>query len=84
MNAECQLCPNEWRNYDLSLQNIQITKETTPQQLAQWINFHRLSGHMSTFSHFSGADLLRLTKDDLTQICGVADGIRMYNILHRK
>lgn len=65
-------------------QNIQITKDTTPQQLAQWINYHRLSNHLSTFAHFSGADLLRLNKDDLIQICGLADGIRLFNIVHKK
>lgn len=65
-------------------QNIQVTKDTSPQHLNQWINYHRLSSHLSTFAHFSGADLLRLTKDDLIQICGLADGIRMYNILHKK
>lgn len=30
---------------------------------------------------FSGADLLKLTKEDLVQICGAADGIRLYNSL---
>lgn len=26
----------------------------------------------------------RMSKDDLTQVCGLADGIRMFNILHVK
>uniref|UniRef100_A0A8D2N9C6 Upstream binding protein 1 n=1 Tax=Zonotrichia albicollis TaxID=44394 RepID=A0A8D2N9C6_ZONAL len=29
----------------------------------------------------SGADLLKLTREDLVQICGPADGIRLYNAL---
>lgn len=32
----------------------------------------------------SGADILRLTRDDLIQICGLADGIRLFNALHSK
>lgn len=28
-----------------------------------------------------GADLLKLTREDLVQICGPADGIRLYNAL---
>ena len=32
----------------------------------------------------SGADLLRLTRDDLIQICGLADGIRLNNALQSK
>jgi len=29
-----------------------------------------------------GADIMRLSRQDLIQICGVADGIRLYNALH--
>ena len=31
-----------------------------------------------------GADLLRLTREDLIQICGLADGIRLNNALQSK
>lgn len=31
-----------------------------------------------------GADLLRLNRDDLIQICGLADGIRLNNALQSK
>jgi len=31
-----------------------------------------------------GADLLRLTRDELIQICGLADGIRLDNALQAK
>ena len=33
---------------------------------------------------FSGCDLLRLSRDDLIQICGLADGIRLNNALQSK
>ena len=32
----------------------------------------------------TGADLLRLTRDDLIQICGLADGIRLNNALQAR
>lgn len=35
----------------------------------------------SSFCCSPGADLLKLTKEDLVQICGAADGIRLYNSL---
>lgn len=63
---------------------VSISKDSTPIVLAQWLNVHRLGQYASTFAHFSGADLLRLSKEDLIQICGLADGIRMYNSLHTK
>uniref|UniRef100_A0A182T8D1 Grh/CP2 DB domain-containing protein n=1 Tax=Anopheles maculatus TaxID=74869 RepID=A0A182T8D1_9DIPT len=61
-----------------------ITKETSPGTLAQWLAVHRLSAYAKTFAQFSGSDLLRMSKDDLCKICGLADGIRMFNILHSK
>lgn len=61
-----------------------ITKETTPIALVQWMNMNRLGQYANTFSQFTGADVLRMSKDDLIQICGLADGIRMYNTLHSK
>jgi len=33
---------------------------------------------------FLGADLLNLTRADLIDICGIANGIRLYNTLHGK
>lgn len=61
-----------------------ISKETSPIALAHWLTANRLGQHTSTFAHFTGADVLRMSKDDLIQICGLADGIRMYNTLHSK
>lgn len=61
-----------------------ITKDATTVVLAQWLNVHRFSQYANTLAHFTGADLLRMSKDDMIQICGLADGIRMYNILHAK
>ncbi|XP_061503047.1 uncharacterized protein LOC1270039 isoform X1 [Anopheles gambiae] len=61
-----------------------ITKETSPGSLAQWLAVHRLSAYTKTFAQFSGSDLLRMSKEDLCKICGLADGIRMFNILHSK
>lgn len=61
-----------------------MTKDASPAILCQWLTFHRLNSYTSTFAHFSGADVYRMSKDDLIQICGLADGIRMYNTLHSK
>lgn len=64
--------------------SLNISKDATPLILAQWLNMHRLGQYVSTFSQFSGADLFRMSKEDLVQICGLADGIRLYNTLHSK
>lgn len=61
-----------------------VSKDATPTMLAQWMSSHRLGQYVSTFTHFTGADVLRMSKEDLIQICGLADGIRMHNTLHSK
>lgn len=37
--------------------------------------------HLSLHLLLTGSDLLKLTRDDLVQICGPADGIRLFNAL---
>uniref|UniRef100_A0A4W2DT06 Grh/CP2 DB domain-containing protein n=1 Tax=Bos indicus x Bos taurus TaxID=30522 RepID=A0A4W2DT06_BOBOX len=46
----------------------------------QWL----LIGTGSPPSDFSGTDLLKLTPQDLIQICGAADGIRLFNTLRAR
>ena len=39
---------------------------------------------VTSYLLYAGADLLRLSRDDLIQICGLADGIRLNNALQSK
>ncbi|KAM8759398.1 upstream-binding protein 1 isoform 2-T2 [Rhynchonycteris naso] len=59
----------------------QLQPSATTQETQQWLLRNRFSSYTRLFSNFSGADLLKLTKEDLVQICGAADGIRLYNSL---
>ncbi|XP_037746112.1 upstream-binding protein 1 isoform X4 [Chelonia mydas] len=59
----------------------QLHPSATIQETQQWLLKHRFSTYTRLFSNFSGADLLKLTREDLVQICGPADGIRLYNAL---
>lgn len=61
-----------------------LISTATDQQTSQWLQKHRFGAHLRIFNSFCGADLLRLTRDDLIQICGLADGIRLFNALHAK
>jgi len=61
-----------------------LSAEASAQQTAQWLQSNRFSSHLRTFNRFAGADILRLSRDDLIQICGLADGIRLFNALHAK
>ncbi|XP_060948753.1 upstream-binding protein 1 isoform X1 [Limanda limanda] len=65
-----------------SLGNLEQLSPTASIQDAQkWLLKNRFNSYTRLFSHFSGSDLLKLTRDDLVQICGPADGIRLYNAL---
>ncbi|XP_021919042.1 transcription factor CP2-like isoform X2 [Zootermopsis nevadensis] len=61
-----------------------LPSEATAQQTSQWLQSNRFGSYLRVFSSFSGADILRLSRDDLIQICGLPDGIRLFNALHSK
>ncbi|KAI5609026.1 alpha-globin transcription factor CP2 isoform X2, partial [Silurus asotus] len=58
-----------------------ISVPATPQEAQQWLHSNRFSPFCRLFTNFSGADLLKLTREDVIQICGPADGIRLFNSL---
>lgn len=53
-------------------------------QTTAWLRASRFNAFESTFASFSASDILLLSREDLIQICGVADGIRLFNTLHSK
>ncbi|XP_056659974.1 upstream-binding protein 1 isoform X3 [Monodelphis domestica] len=64
--------------------NEQLQPSATIQETQQWLLRQRFTSYARLFTNFSGADLLKLTKEDLIQICGPADGIRLYNSLRSR
>ncbi|XP_019632190.1 PREDICTED: transcription factor CP2-like isoform X2 [Branchiostoma belcheri] len=54
------------------------------QETQSWLVHNRFGNYVRTFNNFAGADLLRLTREDLVQICGPADGIRLFNALQAR
>ena len=61
-----------------------LPADANASQTTAWLRAARFHAFESTFSSFSASDILRLSRDDLIQICGLADGIRLYNALHAK
>uniref|UniRef100_H2M866 Upstream-binding protein 1 n=1 Tax=Oryzias latipes TaxID=8090 RepID=H2M866_ORYLA len=62
-------------------QYLQLSSTASIQETQKWLLKNRFDSYTRLFSHFSGSDLLKLTRDDLVQICGPADGIRLFNAL---
>ncbi|XP_030895029.1 LOW QUALITY PROTEIN: transcription factor CP2-like protein 1 [Leptonychotes weddellii] len=50
----------------------------------QWLHRHQFSSYCRVLANFTGTDLLKLTRQDLIQICGAADGIRLFNALRAR
>nr|XP_033773182.1 transcription factor CP2-like protein 1 isoform X2 [Geotrypetes seraphini] len=58
-----------------------LTLSATLQDTQQWLIKNRFSSYCRTLGNFTGADLMKLSRSDLIQICGAADGIRLSNVL---
>uniref|UniRef100_A0A8P4GM62 Transcription factor CP2-like 1 n=1 Tax=Dicentrarchus labrax TaxID=13489 RepID=A0A8P4GM62_DICLA len=61
--------------------HFHLLPSSSPQDTQQWLQRHRFSPFSRLFSSFSGGDLLRMSREDLIQICGPADGIRLFNTM---
>ena len=70
--------------YPLPLKTDLLQPTASIQQTHDWLERNRFSNYISTLSGFTGGDLLALSRDDIIQICGPADGIRLYNALKAK
>ncbi|XP_061521017.1 upstream-binding protein 1 isoform X2 [Phycodurus eques] len=62
----------------------ELSPAASIQDTQKWLLKNRFNSYTRLFTHFSGSDLLKLTRDDLVQICGPADGIRLFNALKSK
>lgn len=62
-------------------QSADITPTSSIDQTRDWLVRNRFSQYVSLFANYCGVDLLRLSRRDLVDLCGIADGIRLYNAL---
>ncbi|XP_048523793.1 transcription factor CP2-like protein 1 [Dendroctonus ponderosae] len=62
----------------------QLTQFSNTDETVHWLTINRFDKYLDIFAKFSGSDMLRMSKEDFIQICGQADGIRLYNALHLK
>ncbi|XP_074219572.1 transcription factor CP2-like protein 1 isoform X2 [Camelus bactrianus] len=58
-----------------------LLPSASTQDAQQWLHRNRFSQFCRLFASFSGADLLKMSREDLVQICGPADGIRLFNAI---
>ncbi|KFM72185.1 Transcription factor CP2, partial [Stegodyphus mimosarum] len=61
-----------------------LTHDSTAEECASWLQRNMFANYVKDFANFTGADILNLTRADLIDICGTANGIRLFNTLHGK
>ncbi|XP_030642702.1 transcription factor CP2-like protein 1 [Chanos chanos] len=79
--TEGNCSPNQQGELLLSGCTDHLAPSSSPQDTQQWLHRNRFSSFCRLFSSFSGADLLKMSRDDFIQICGPADGIRLFNAI---
>ncbi|XP_057292756.1 transcription factor CP2-like isoform X1 [Hydractinia symbiolongicarpus] len=61
-----------------------LTANCGVEETQAWLRYNRFQNYQKCFANFTGADLLRLSRSDLIQLCGPADGIRLNNTLQAR
>ncbi|CAH2305049.1 transcription factor CP2 1 [Pelobates cultripes] len=70
-----------WNQEDKGKLIQYLVPSATIQDVQQWLQRNRFPQYCRMFSSFSGADLLKMSKEDFVQVCGPADGIRLFNAM---
>ena len=65
-------------------QNLVLNMRSSVQETHDWLAQNRFTSYISLFANYTGVDLLRLTRRDLIELCGAADGIRLFNALRSR
>ena len=59
-----------------------LSATASVETVTQWLSRNRYSSLLGNFRNYNGRDLLRLSREDVISMCGLSDGIRLYNDLH--
>lgn len=54
------------------------------EQTSEWLSMNRFEKYAHLFQQFTSSDLLRMSREDLMQMCEMPDAIRLYNRLHAR
>ena len=59
-----------------------LSATASVETVTQWLSRNRYGTLVANFRNYNGRDLLRLSREDVISMCGLSDGIRLYNDLH--
>ncbi|CAF0868345.1 unnamed protein product [Rotaria sordida] len=80
-NMNCN--STEFHNLQSTIET-KITIQSSNEEVLNWLNNNNYSSIVNRFQHYKGIDILRLSKNDIRQICNGDDAIsiRLYNQLN--
>ncbi|KAL1456987.1 hypothetical protein WDU94_001667 [Cyamophila willieti] len=61
---------------------VALTRDFTVTQVQNWLQSRDFAAYMVTFANYTGVDMLRLSREDLKALCGLSEGIRLFNSIH--
>ncbi|KAG0695893.1 Transcription factor CP2 [Chionoecetes opilio] len=61
-----------------------LNSGNTTGHTAAWLLANRFNKYQEMFTNFTSTDILRLSRGDLIEMCGIADGLRLFYALHAK
>ena len=62
--------------------NTSLPYDCSNKYLQDWLAYNRFTHLTPLFNNYASNDLLRLSKEDMINLCGGPDGIRCYNMAH--
>ena len=63
----------------VSTSHVNVTTCLSVEETQRWLLLNRFGQYSSLFANYTGSDFLCMSRKDLMDLCGHADGIRLYN-----
>lgn len=68
----------------VSTSHSSVTSCVSVEDTQRWLALNRFGQYSSVFANYTGSDFVCMSRGDLMDLCGHADGIRFYNSLQSR
>lgn len=85
-----KICPNTEQlilyifTFFLQFFGVPLHSGSSTAHTAAWLTANRFTKYHKMFANFTGTDILRLSRADFIEMCGIGDGLRLFYALHAK
>ena len=67
---------------DFEVKDEYLDKDATIESTQNWLEANRFTRFLHLFTNYSAIDMLKLSRDDLIDLCDKSEGIRLFNAIH--